>query len=141
MNRLAVIFSLSIIFLFSCSSTPKNDPLSDIVGENKIGYVQTSCMQNPDNGPRMVSRQDKHEYLNRDDYFDCVDRTSASIEAQNEEERFSLKTEMHFLEMVIRNMVAHEMIDKDKILKCYCGQHAVFNCVELESFWNYQCRP
>ena len=55
---------------------------------------------------------------------------------QNEEERFSLKTEMHFLEMVIRNMVAHEMIDKDKILKCYCGQHAVFNCVELESFWN-----
>ena len=76
MSRLAVIFSLSIIFLFSCSSTPKNDPLADIVGENKIGYVQTSCMQNPDNGPRMVSRQDKHEYLNRDDYFDCVDRTS-----------------------------------------------------------------
>ena len=61
MNRLAVIFSFSIIFLFSCSSTPKNDALADIVGENKIGYVQTSCMQNPDNGPRMVSRQDKHE--------------------------------------------------------------------------------
>ena len=49
MNRLAVIFSFSIIFLFSCSSTPKNDPLADMVGENKIGYVQTSCMQNPDN--------------------------------------------------------------------------------------------
>jgi hypothetical protein len=61
MKRLTVIFSFSIIFLFSCSSTPKNDPLADIVGENKIGYVQTSCMQNPDNGPRMVSRQDKHD--------------------------------------------------------------------------------
>ena len=94
MNRLAVIFSFSIIFLFSCSSTPKNDPLSDIVGENKIGYVQTSCMQNPDNGPRMVSRQDKHEYLNRDDYFDCVDRTSASIEAQNEEERLNKENQL-----------------------------------------------
>ena len=94
MNRLAVIFSLSIIFLFSCSSTPKNDPLVDIVGENKIGYVQTSCMQNPDNGPRMVSRQDKHEYLNRDDYFDCVDRTRASIEAQSEEERLNKENQL-----------------------------------------------
>ena len=94
MNRLAVIFSLSIIFLFSCSSTPKNDPLVDIVGENKIGYMQTSCMQNPDNGPRMVSRQDKHEYLNRDDYFDCVDRTSASIEAQSEEERLNKENQL-----------------------------------------------
>ncbi len=94
MNRLAVIFSLSIIFLFSCSSTPKNDHLVDIVGENKIGYVQTSCMQNPDNGPRMVSRQDKHEYLNRDDYFDCVDRTSASIEAQSEEERLNKENQL-----------------------------------------------
>ena len=84
MSKLTIILSLSIIFLFSCSSTPNNDPLADIVGENKIGYVQTSCMQNPDNGPRMVSRQDKHEYLNKDDYFDCVDRTSASIEASIE---------------------------------------------------------
>ena len=84
MSKLAIIFSLSIIFLFSCSSIPNNDPLSDVVGESKIGYVQTSCMQNPDNGPRMMSRQDKYEYLNRDDYFDCVDRTSDSIEAQNE---------------------------------------------------------
>ena len=73
MSKLAIFFSLSIIFLFSCSSTPNNDPFEDIIGENKIGYVQTSCMQNPENGPRMVSRQDKHEYLNRDDYFDCVD--------------------------------------------------------------------
>ena len=89
MNKLAIIFSLSIIFLFSCSSTPNNDPLADIVGENKIGYVQISCMQNPDNGPRMVSRQKKHEYLNKDDYFDCVDRTSASIEAQNEKEKLN----------------------------------------------------
>ena len=63
MNKLTIIFSLSTIFLFSCSSTPDNDPLADIVGENKIGYVQTSCMQNPDNGPRMVSRQKRHEYL------------------------------------------------------------------------------
>jgi len=89
MNKLAIIFSLSIIFLVSCSSTPNNDPLADIVGENKIGYVQISCMQNPDNGPRMVSRQKKHEYLNKDDYFDCVDRTSASIEAQNEKEKLN----------------------------------------------------
>jgi len=56
--------------------------------------VQTSCMQNPDNGPRMVSRQDKHEYLNRDDYFDCVDRTSASIEAQSEEERLNKENQI-----------------------------------------------
>ena len=89
MNKLAIIFSLSIIFLISCSSTPNNDPVADIVGENKIGYVQISCMQNPDNGPRMVSRQKKHEYLNKDDYFDCVDRTSASIEAQNEKEKLN----------------------------------------------------
>ena len=89
MNKLAIIFSLSIIFLVSCSSTPNNDPVADIVGENKIGYVQISCMQNPDNGPRMVSRQKKHEYLNKDDYFDCVDRTSASIEAQNEKEKLN----------------------------------------------------
>ena len=94
MNKLAIIFSLSIIFFSSCSSTPNNDPLTDIVGENKIGYVQTSCMQNPDNGPRMVSRQDKHEYLNRDDYFDCVDRTSASIEAQSEEERLNKENQI-----------------------------------------------
>ena len=94
MSKLAIIFSLSIIFLFSCSSTPKNDPFEDIIGENKIGYVQTSCMQNPENGPRMVSRQDKHEYHNRDDYFDCVDRTSASIEAQNEEERLNKKNQL-----------------------------------------------
>ena len=89
MNKLAIIFSLSIIFLVSCSSTPNNDPIADIVGENRIGYVQISCMQNPDNGPRMVSRQKKHEYLNKDDYFDCVDRTSASIEAQNEKEKLN----------------------------------------------------
>ena len=94
MSKLAIILSLSIIFLFSCSSAPNNDPLADIVGENKIGYVQTSCMQNPENGPRMVSRQDKHEYLNRDDYFDCVDRTNASIEAQNEEERLNKKNQL-----------------------------------------------
>ena len=94
MSKLAIIFSLSIIFLFSCSSTPNNDPFEDIIGENKIGYVQTSCMQNPENGPRMVSRQDKHEYLNRDDYFDCVDRTSASIEAQSEEERLNKENQL-----------------------------------------------
>ena len=94
MNKLAVIFSLSIIFLFSCSSTPNNDPLSDIVGENKIGYVQTSCMQNPDNGPRMVSRQKKHEYLDKDDYFDCVDRTSASIETPNDKERLNRENQL-----------------------------------------------
>ena len=94
MSKLATIFSLSIIFLFSCSSIPNNDPLSDVVGESKIGYVQTSCMQNPDNGPRMMSRQDKYEYLNRDDYFDCVDRTSASIEAQNEEERLNKENQL-----------------------------------------------
>ena len=94
MSKLAIIFSLSIIFLFSCSSIPNNDPLSDVVGESKIGYVQTSCMQNPDNGPRMMSRQDKYEYLNRDDYFDCVDRTSASIEAQNEEERLNKENQL-----------------------------------------------
>ena len=89
MSKLTIILSLSIIFLISCSSTPNNDPVADIVGENKIGYVQISCMQNPDNGPRMVSRQKKHEYLNKDDYFDCVDRTSASIEAQNEKEKLN----------------------------------------------------
>ena len=94
MSKLAIILSLSIIFLFSCSSTPDNDPLADIVGENKIGYVQTSCMQNPDNGPRMVSRQDKHEYLNRDDYFDCVDRTSASIETPNDKERLNRENQL-----------------------------------------------
>ena len=84
MSKTVIIFSSMTIFLFSCSSTQEKDPLTDIVGENKIGYVQTSCMQNPDNGPRMVSRQKKHEYLNRDDYFDCVDRTNASIENQAE---------------------------------------------------------
>ena len=89
MNKLTIIFSLSIIFFSSCSSTPNNDPLTNIVGENKIGYVQTSCMQNPDNGPRMVSRQKKHEYLDKDDYFDCVDRTSASIETPNDKERLN----------------------------------------------------
>ena len=94
MSKLAIIFSLSIIFLFSCSSTPNNDPLTDIVGENKIGYVQTSCMQNPDNGPRMVSRQKKHEYLDKDDYFDCVDRTSASIETPNDKERLNRENQL-----------------------------------------------
>tara|TARA_B100000941_G_C28324204_1_gene458110 strand:- start:356 stop:751 length:396 start_codon:yes stop_codon:yes gene_type:complete len=94
MNKLAIIFSLSIIFFSSCSSTPNNDPLTEIVGENKIGYVQTSCMQNPDNGPRMVSRQKKHEYLDKDDYFDCVDRTSASIEAQNDKERLNKENQL-----------------------------------------------
>ena len=94
MNKLVIIFSLSIIFFSSCSSTPNNDPLTDIVGENKIGYVQTSCMQNPDNGPRMVSRQKKHEYLDKDDYFDCVDRTSASIETQNDKERLNRENQL-----------------------------------------------
>ena len=94
MNKLAIIFSLSIIFFSSCSSTPNNDPLTEIVGENKIGFVQTSCMQNPDNGPRMVSRQKKHEYLDKDDYFDCVDRTSASIEAQNDKERLNKENQL-----------------------------------------------
>ena len=94
MNKLTIIFSLSIIFFSSCSSTPNNDPLTDIVGENKIGYVQTSCMQNPDNGPRMVSRQKKHEYLDKDDYFDCVDRTSASIETQNDKERLNRENQL-----------------------------------------------
>ena len=94
MNKLTIIFSLSIIFFSSCSSTPDNDPLTDIVGENKIGYVQTSCMQNPDNGPRMVSRQKKHEYLDKDDYFDCVDRTSASIETPNDKERLNRENQL-----------------------------------------------
>ena len=94
MNKLTIIFSFSIIFFSSCSSTPNNDPLTDIVGENKIGYVQTSCMQNPDNGPRMVSRQKKHEYLDKDDYFDCVDRTSASIETPNDKERLNRENQL-----------------------------------------------
>ena len=94
MNKLTIIFSLSIIFFSSCSSTPNNDPLTDIVGENKIGYVQTSCMQNPDNGPRMVSRQKKHEYLDKDEYFDCVDRTSASIETPNDKERLNRENQL-----------------------------------------------
>ncbi len=94
MNKLTIIFSLSIIFFSSCTSTPNNDPLTDIVGENKIGYVQTSCMQNPDNGPRMVSRQKKHEYLDKDDYFDCVDRTSASIETPNDKERLNRENQL-----------------------------------------------
>ena len=94
MSKLAIVLSLSIIFLFSCSSAPNNDPLADIVGENKIGYVQTSCMQNPDNGPRMVSRQKKHEYLDKDDYFDCVDRTSASIETPNDKERLNRENQL-----------------------------------------------
>ena len=94
MNKLTIIFSLSIIFFSSCSSTPNNDPLTDIVGENKIGYVQTSFMQNPDNGPRMVSRQKKHEYLDKDDYFDCVDRTSASIETPNDKERLNRENQL-----------------------------------------------
>ena len=94
MNKLTIIFSLSIIFFSSCSSTPNNDPLTDIVGENKIGYVQTSCMQNPDNGPRMVSRQKRHEYLDKDDYFDCVDRTSASIETPNDKERLNRENQL-----------------------------------------------
>ena len=117
MSKLTIILSLSIIFLFSCSSTPKNDPLADIVGENKIGYVQTSCMQNPDNGPRMVSRQDKHEYLNRDDYFDCVDRTSASIEAQNEEERLNKENQLKLVPKKEEEIKLEEDEDELKI-KC-----------------------
>ena len=116
MNKLAIIFSLSIIFFSSRSSTPNNDPLTDIVGENKIGYVQTSCMQNPDNGPRMVSRQDKHEYLNRDDYFDCVDRTSASIEAQSEEEILNKENQLKLVPKKGEE-IKHEEEDELKI-KC-----------------------
>ena len=117
MSKLAIIFSLSIIFLFSCSSTPNNDPLKNIIGENKIGYVQTSCMQNPENGLRMVSRQDKHEYLNRDDYFDCVDRTSASIEAQNEEERLNKENQLKLVPKIEEEIKLEEDEDKLKI-KC-----------------------
>ena len=117
MNKLAIIFSLSIIFLFSCSSTPKNDPFEDIIGENKIGYVQSSCMQNPENGLRMVSRQDKHEYLNRDDYFDCVDRTSASIEAQNEEERFDKENQLKLVPKE-QEEVKLEEADDELEIKC-----------------------
>ena len=126
MSKLAIIFSSSIIFLFSCSSNPNNNPLADIVSENKIGYVQTSCMQNPDNGPRMISRQDKYEYINRDDYFDCVDRTSASIEAQSEEEILNKENELKLLpkeegiEIInfqSKDIVRHRLVDK--IVKAY----------------------
>tara|TARA_S200000501_G_C20728380_1_gene701699 strand:+ start:291 stop:686 length:396 start_codon:yes stop_codon:yes gene_type:complete len=116
MSKLAIIFSSSIIFLFSCSSNPNNNPLADIVGENKIGYVQTSCMQNPDNGPRMISRQDKYEYLNRDDYFDCVDRTSASIEAQSEEEILNKENELKLLPK--EEKIKFE--EEDDVLKIKC---------------------
>ena len=116
MNKLAIIFSLSIIFFSSCSSTPNNDPLTDIVGENKIGYVQTSCMQNPDNGPRMVSRQKKHEYLDKDDYFDCVDRTSASIETQNDKERLNRENQ---LKLVPKKGEEIELEEEDELkIKC-----------------------
>ena len=116
MNKLAIIFSLSIIFFSSCSSTPNNDPLTDIVGENKIGYVQTSCMQNPDNGPRMVSRQKKHEYLDKDDYFDCVDRTSASIETQNDKERSNRENQ---LKLVPKKGEEIELEEEDELkIKC-----------------------
>ena len=117
MSKLAIIFSLSIIFLFSCSSIPNNDPLTDVIGENKIGYVQTLCMQNPDNGPRMMSRQDKYEYLNRDDYFNCVDRTSASIEAKNEEERLN-KENQHKLVPKRQEEVKLEENDDELRIKC-----------------------
>ena len=117
MSKSAIIFSLSIIFLFSCSSIPNNDPLTDVIGENKIGYVQTSCMQNPDNGPMMISKQDKYEYLSRDDYFDCVDRTSASIEAQNEEER-SNKENQHKLVPKKQEEVKLEEDDDELKIKC-----------------------
>ena len=116
MNKLVIIFSLSIIFFSSCSSTPNNDPLTDIVGENKIGYVQTSCMQNPDNGPRMVSRQKKHEYLDKDDYFDCVDRTSASIETQNDKERLNRENQ---LKLVPKKGEEIELEEEDELkIKC-----------------------
>ena len=116
MNKLTIIFSSSIIFLFSCSSNPNNNSLADIVGENKIGYVQTSCMQNPDNGPRMISRQDKYEYLNRDDYFDCVDRTSASIEAQSEEEILNKENELKLLPK--EEKIKFEEEDDELKIKC-----------------------
>ena len=116
MNKLTIIFSLSIIFFSSCSSTPNNDPLTDIVGENKIGYVQTSCMQNPDNGPRMVSRQKKHEYLDKDDYFDCVDRTSASIETPNDKERLNRENQ---LKLVPKKGEEIELEEEDELkIKC-----------------------
>ena len=116
MSKTVIIFSSMIIFIFSCSSTQEKDPLTDIVGENKIGYVQTSCMQNPDNGPRMVSRQKKHEYLNKDDYFDCVDRTNASIENQaeldkiKEENQIKLKSKEEEIKL--------EEDDDDLKIKC-----------------------
>ena len=116
MSKLAIIFSSSIIFLFSCSSNPNNNSLADIVGENKIGYVQTSCMQNPDNGPRMISRQDKYEYLNRDDYFDCVDRTSASIEAQSEEKILNKENELKLLPK--EEKIKFEEEDDELKIKC-----------------------
>ena len=117
MSKSAIIFSLSIIFLSSCSTIPNNDPLSDVVGESKIGYVQTSCMQNPDNGPRMMSKQDKYEYLSRDDYFDCVDRTSASIEAQNEEERLNKENQ---LKLVPKKEEEIKLEENDDELKIKC---------------------
>jgi hypothetical protein len=117
MSKSTIIFSLSIIFLFSCSSIPNNDPLADVIGENKIGYVQTSCMQNPDNGPMMISKQDKYEYLSRDDYFDCVDRTSASIEAQNEEERLNKENQ---LKLVPKKQEEVKLEEDDDELKIKC---------------------
>ena len=115
MSKTVIIFSSMIIFLFSCSSTQEKDPLTDIVGENKIGYVQTSCMQNPDNGPRMVSRQKKHEYLNRDDYFDCVDRTNASIENQAELEKIKEENQIK-----LKSKEEEIKLEEDDDLKIKC---------------------
>ena len=74
-------------------------------------------MQNPDNGPRMMSRQNKYEYLNRDDYFDCVDRTSASIEAQNEEERLNKENQ---LKLVPKKEEEIKLEENDDELKIMC---------------------
>ena len=115
MSKTVIIFSSMIIFLFSCSSTQEKDPLTDIVGENKIGYVQTSCMQNPDNGPRMVSRQKKHEYLNRDDYFDCVDRTNASIENQAELDKIKEENQIK-----LKSKEEEIKLEEDDDLKIKC---------------------
>lgn len=115
MSKTVIIFSSMIIFLFSCSSTQEKDPLTDIVGENKIGYVQTSCMQNPDNGPRMVSRQKKHEYLNKDDYFDCVDRTNASIENQAELDKIKEENQIK-----LKSKEEEIKLEEDDDLKIKC---------------------
>ena len=64
----------------------------------------------------MVSRQDKHEYLNRDDYFDCIDRTSASIEAENEEERLNKKNQLKLVPKKEEEIKLEE--DDDLKIKC-----------------------